>query len=133
MSVPNQKTIYIQRSSDTARKDFFKVSNESLSQAMMLLTPRAFVFWIYLADNANGYKKELYPIDFTERSGQSYDSYRKDFQELLECGYLTQSKVNKNSYLFNEKSSVEPDNIKSFDIKTSAQEMKELFPNTYLV
>ena len=42
MSVPNQKTIFIERSTDSVKKDFLKVSNASLNMAMSNLKPTSF-------------------------------------------------------------------------------------------
>lgn len=42
MSVPNQKKIIIERSSENVRKDFLKVSNENLNLAMYNLSPNTF-------------------------------------------------------------------------------------------
>lgn len=102
MSVPNQKKIIIERSSDTARKDFLKVSNENLNLAMYYLTAKAFILWIYFCDNQNGYQLDLYPSDFMKKTGLSRSTYDRAFEELEEKGYLKKSKVYKNYYLFNE-------------------------------
>ena len=64
MSVPNQKKIIIERSSENVRKDYLKVSNESLHIAMYNLTPSTFLLWIYFTDNSKGYQLDLYPVDF---------------------------------------------------------------------
>lgn len=47
---------------------------------------------------------DLYPVDFTNKSGLSYKTYTRCFQELEEKGYLIKSKKQKNLYLFKEKS-----------------------------
>lgn len=43
MSVPNQKKIIIERSSENCRKDFLKVSNTNLHLAMYNLSSNAFI------------------------------------------------------------------------------------------
>lgn len=43
MSVPNQKKIIIERSSENCRKDFLKVSNNNLHLAMYNLSSNAFI------------------------------------------------------------------------------------------
>lgn len=80
MPVPNQKKIYIKRDSDTAKKDYLKVSNESLHEAMFNLKPSTFMLWTYLVDNANGYRMDLYPIDFINITGLSRSTYIKCFK-----------------------------------------------------
>ena len=64
MSVPNQKKIIIERSSENCRKDYLKVSNTNLNLAMYNLTSNAFILWIYFTDNANGYPLDLYLLSF---------------------------------------------------------------------
>lgn len=102
MSVPNQRRIYIERSSDSVRKDFFKVSNQNLNGAMYNLKPSTFMLWVYFADNANGYALDLYPIDFCNKTGLSDSTFRRSFNELIEKGYLLQHPKQKNTYMFRE-------------------------------
>lgn len=104
MSVPNQKKIYIKRDSDNARKDYLKVSNDNLQEAMYNLKPSTFMLWIYFADNANGYAMDLYPVDFMSVTGLSKSTYERSFKELEEKGYLLKSQKQKNMYLFQERS-----------------------------
>ena len=101
---PNQKTIIIERSSDKALKDYLKVSNENLYLAMKNLGYTTFILWIYFVDNSNNFKLDLYPVDFTNKSGISYKTYTRCFKELEEKGYLIKSEVNNNLYIFKEKS-----------------------------
>lgn len=102
MSVPNQRRIYIERSSDSVRKDFFKVSNQNLNGAMYNLKPSTFMLWVYFADNANGYALDLYPIDFCNKTGLSDSTFRRSFDELIEKGYLLKHPKQKNTYMFRE-------------------------------
>lgn len=102
MSVPNQKKIIIERHSDKARVDYLKISNESLNLAMYNLKPSAFMLWIYFTDNSNGYKLDLYPVDFINKTGLSRSTYDRAFEELEEKGYLIKSKSQNNLYLFSE-------------------------------
>lgn len=117
MSVPNQKKIYIERSSDKAKRDFFKVSNYSLETAMYNLKNNAFKLWIYFADNANGYELDLYPVDFCLKASVSRSTYERAFNELEEKGYLKQSPKQKNVYLFTEESdkAQQPDLVNTID------------------
>ena len=82
MSVPNQKRIYIERSSENVRRDFLKVSNESLEAAMYNLKGNTFKLWVYFTDNANGYAMDMYPIDFCTKAKVSDSTYRRSFEEL---------------------------------------------------
>ncbi len=128
MSVPNQKKIYIQRSSDTAKKDFFKVSNDSLASAMYNLDASAFKLWIYFADNANGYAMDLYPVDFCSKTQLSKSTYDRSFKKLEDKGYLIKSLKQNNLYLFKEISDkVElPDVVSSLD-KESFEDIKDKY------
>ena len=129
MSVPNQKTIFIVRSSENARKDFLKVSNINLESAMFNLKGNAFKLWCYFADNANGYQLDLYPVKFCSMADVSRSTYDRAFDELEEKGYLMKSKVMKNMYLFNEVSSIakKPDVVKSVEEKDIDSIKKKYF------
>lgn len=102
MSVPNQKKIIIERHSDKTRENYLKISNESLNLAMYNLKPSAFMLWIYFTDNSNGYKLDLYPVNFINKTGLSRSTYDRAFEELEEKGYLIKSKSQNNLYLFSE-------------------------------
>ena len=88
MSVPNQKKIYIERSTEKVKQNYLKVSNDSLKSAMYNLGSSAFMLWIYFTDNSNGYPLDLYPVDFCSITGLSDSTYRRAFKELEEKGYL---------------------------------------------
>lgn len=126
MSVPNQKKIFIERSTDTIRNDFLKVSNENLKLAMMNLKPTTFLLWIYFTDNKDGYQLDLYPENFTELTGLSRSTYRRAFEELEEKGYLIKSKNKKNWYLFNERSEKLFPNKKDEIISLEKQNLEEI-------
>lgn len=102
MSVPNQRKIFIERSTDSVRKDFFKVGHNSLYSAMYHLKPSSFCLWCYLADNSQGYSLDLYPIDFCNKSGLSKSTFDRCFEELEEKGYLIKSQKKKNLFMFKE-------------------------------
>ena len=132
MSVPNQKIIYIKRSSDKDKVDFFKVSNNNLDQAAKDLDGKSFKLWVYLADNKDGYRKEMYPVDFCNWSGLSDSSYRRAWEELETKGYVIQSPKVKNMYLFKETSDTynerhKNDLIKSIETESYEDIVKEFF------
>ena len=131
MSVPNQKKIVIERTSERALKDFLKVSNDNLYTAMYNLKGNTFKLWAYFVDNANGYTMDLYPIDFMSRSGVSKSTYDRSFKELEEKGYLKQSSKNKNYYLFSEYSNSSliehPDTVNSLDTDDFNEIKQKLF------
>lgn len=132
MSVPNQKKIIIERSSENCRKDFLKVSNNNLHLAMYNLSSNAFILWIYFTDNANGYPLDLYPIDFINITNLSRSTYDRAFKELEEKGYLIKSSIKKNLYLFKEESEsnkiIKIDEVLSLE-KDDLENIKEKYFN----
>ena len=131
MSLPNQKIIYIERSSESVKKDFLKVSNTNLFMAMSHLDANAFKLWVYFVDNANGYKMDLYPCDFQRVAHVSYDTYKRCFKTLVDKGYLKASPKAKNIYIFSETSELiteemKADMIESMNSQTLA-EIKEYY------
>lgn len=126
MSVPNQKKIIIERSSESVRKDYLKVSNENLNLAMYNLKPTTFMLWIYFTDNSNGYTLDLYPIDFLEKTGLSRSTYDRAFEELEDKGYIIKSKKQKNLYLFNEKSTLNTYKTKDEIISLEKESLEDI-------
>ena len=131
MSVPNQKKIMIERSSDRTNKDYLKVSNDSLDIAMYNLYGNAFKLWIYFTDNKQGYSIDLYPVDFCTKAKVSDSTYRRAFEELEKKGYLIKSPKQENLYLFKEVSQSEliehPDEINSIDTDNFAEIKRNYF------
>lgn len=129
MSVPNQKKIIIERTTDQVRKNYLKVSNENLKSAMYNLGSSAFLLWIYFMDNSNGYPLDLYPVDFCNITGLSDSTYRRAFKELEDKGYLLHSKKQKNLYLFKELSATakQPDVVNSLNSDDFEQIKREFF------
>ena len=132
MSVPNQKVILIERTNESinAKKDYLKLSNRILEIAMYNLKGNTFKLWMYFCDNSNGYKMDLYPVDFCTKAKVSDSTYRRCFLELLEKGYLEQSKKDSNVYVFHEESKSDliehPDKINSLE-KENFKELKRKY------
>lgn len=59
MSYPNQRIIYIKRTSLDAKKEFFKIGHKQLNKAVGDLSPNTFKLYIYLSDNQDNYKFDL--------------------------------------------------------------------------
>ena len=131
MSVPNQKKILIERTSEKVMKDYLKVSNDSLEIAMYNLKGNAFKLWIYFADNKNGYAMDLYPVDFCTKAKVSDSTYRRAFEELEKKGYLIKSSKQDNLYLFREVSLSDeiekPDEVNSIDTESFAELKRNYF------
>lgn len=104
MAVPNQRIIYIERSSADVRKDYFKIGHTQLTKVASDLGGNAFKLYIYLADNKDNYRLELSSKHFIEWSGTSDSTYDRAFKELKDKQYLIQAPDKKNVYLFVEES-----------------------------
>lgn len=104
MAVPNQRIIYIERSSADVRKEFFKIGHNQLTKAAMDLGGNAFKLYIYLADNKDNYRLELSSKHFIQWSNTSDSTYDRAFKELKDKQYLIQAPGKKNVYLFVEES-----------------------------
>lgn len=104
MPVPNQRIIYIERSSADVRKEFFKIGHQQLNKVASDLGGNAFKLYIYLADNKDNFKLELSSKHFIEWSGTSDSTYDRAFKELKDKQYLIQAPDKKNVYLFVEES-----------------------------
>ena len=117
MGVPNQRIIYINRQMDM-QSDYLKLKNESLRKAMRDLDGKGFKLWMYLVDNAQGYKKEMYVVDFVEKSGVSESSYRRAWKDLQDKGYIIQSEKCDSVYMFVEQSGTYNERTKEDIVKT---------------
>lgn len=105
MSVPNQRIIYIQRTSNDVKSNYLKVSNESMAKATKDIHKiGTYKLWLYLCSNRNGYKKELSSAHFINWSNTSQSTYDRAWKELIELGYIKQSDKNKNVFYFFEES-----------------------------
>ncbi len=130
MSVPNQRKIIVKRTTDTVRKEYFKISNKNLRLAMYNLKGNAFKLYCYLCDNEDGWDFDLYPCDFQRVANVSHDTYLSAFKQLEEKGYLKQSNTRKNVYRFKEEGSKaspipqKQDEIQTID-ETEFEELEE--------
>ena len=131
MAVPNQRIIYIERSSADVPKDYFKIGNTQLTKVASDLGGNAFKLYIYLADNKDNYKLELSSKHFIEWSGTSDSTYDRAFKELKDKQYLIQAPDKKNVYLFVEESRNYTERHQEDKIILSDKEMiQELFYTT---
>ena len=131
MAVPNQRIIYIERSSADVRKDYFKIGHTQLTKVASDLGGNAFKLYIYLADNKDNYRLELSSKHFIEWSGTSDSTYDRAFKELKDKQYLIQAPDKKNVYLFVEESRNYNERHQEDKIILSDKEMiQELFYTT---
>lgn len=133
MGVANQRTIYIQRTSDKATQNYLKVSNENLNKAVRDLDGKSFKLYIYLVDNSNGFRVEMYHTHFCQWANLSESSYRRAWAELEEKGYIIKSEKKDNVYLFREASNTyqERNGKKEDVIKTVGKEELDKIKEMY--
>lgn len=131
MAAPNQRIIYIERISEKARADFFKIGHLQLDRAASDLGANAFKLYIYLCNNKDSFRLELSSKDFIDWSNTSDSTYDRAFNELKDKQYLIQSQDKKNVYLFVEESRNYDERHKEDKIVLSDKEViQELFYNT---
>lgn len=130
MAAPNQRIIYIERVSEKARADFFKIGHLQLDRAASDLGANAFKLYIYLCNNKDSFRLELSSKDFIAWSNTSDSTYDRAFNELKAKEYLIQSQDKKNVYLFVEESRNYDERHKEDKIVLSDKEViQELFYN----
>lgn len=128
MAAPNQRIIYIERTSEKARADFFKIGHLQLDRAASDLGANAFKLYIYLCNNKDSFRLELSSKDFIAWSNTSDSTYDRAFNELKDKQYLIQSQDKKNVYLFVEESRNYDERHKEDKIVLSDKEViQELF------
>ena len=130
MAAPNQRIIYIERVSEKARADFFKIGHLQLDRAASDLGANAFKLYIYLCNNKDSFRLELSSKDFIAWSNTSDSTYDRAFNELKDKQYLIQSQDKKNVYFFVEESRNYDERHKEDKIVLSDKEViQELFYN----
>ena len=98
ITVPNQRTVKITR--EPVKTDFLGIKNENWKSACRDLRPHAFVLYLYLASNANGYQLALSPEAIRREIGMARSTYHDQFKILIDKGYLVQT--GGNTYTFYE-------------------------------
>lgn len=99
-SVPNQKTIRIEKEQANKDNPYAIYNLNALKAAMLDLKGEAFKLWCYLDKNQNGYTFALSKVDALNWGIGSKSSYDRAVKELIEKGYL--ENVSGNSYNFYE-------------------------------
>ena len=88
MSVPNQKLITTKRPAVYSSGTFITLPTEELESACRDLNPSAFIIWVKLASNANGYTDEFSPAFYVKHYGGCTKSYKTAWQELEDKRYI---------------------------------------------
>ena len=93
-TVENQKTISIQKEKSD-KEHLYSIHNlEAGEVAMCTLKGETFKLWYYLNRNQNGYTFGLSPKDALQKGIGSKSSYDRAVKELIEKGYLVNTKGN---------------------------------------
>lgn len=85
-TVPNQRTVTVHR--QPLDNDFLGIKNENWQYAARDLSPHALRLYLYLADNADGYRFGLSPAAIRAAVGTPRSTYHDQFKVLLDKGYL---------------------------------------------
>ena len=102
MSVPNQKIVEIgTRTARNGNNLYATMNLDALQQAMKTLKGSSLKMWLYFNKNQEHYAFELSRADCLEW-GVKKDSYYGGIEELIEKGYLVQSREGSNLYTFYE-------------------------------
>ena len=110
MSVPNQKIVEIgTRTARNGNNLYATMNLDALQQAMKTLKGSSLKMWLYFNKNQEHYAFELSRADCLEW-GIKKDSYYDGIEELIEKGYLVQSREGSNLYTFYELSHTEKPN-----------------------
>lgn len=99
ITYPNQRMVNIHREKISA--DFLGIKNENRKAAARDLGAHAFMLYLYLASNANGFTLALSPTAIRQAIGMPPSTYRDQFVKLVDRGYLVQ-RNNSNTFDFYE-------------------------------
>ena len=97
-SNPNQRTITTKKEPCNKDNIYTSINLEALKKAMNILKPTTFEMWLYLGKNQNNYTFALSKVDCLSWCNFSASTYQSAFKELIETGYLVQSKSGSNHY-----------------------------------
>ena len=119
MSVPNQRIITVQKAKADKNHLYTTINLDSLQRACKCLkTIGGIKLFLYMAKNQNKYTFELSRASFMEWSGLAETAYRSGITELIDKGYLVNTRGN--SYVFQEDGGIidgEVDNKKHKEVR----------------
>ena len=99
VSAPNQRIVTVKR--EPAKSDFLGIKNENWQAAARNLSPHSMMLYFYFAANADNYTFALSPAAVNKAIGMASSTYRDQFKNLENKGYLV--RVSGNQYVFYEK------------------------------
>lgn len=122
MSVANQKIIQIAPREKCDNEHLYAIMNqESMREAMKVLSGSSIKLWLYFIKNQDGYQFELSRVD-CEKWGIKKDAYYHAVKELTDKGFLVPLYVGSNIYRFHDKAFSELPKMFS---ETPSQESKK--------
>lgn len=101
-SVPNQRSIGVNKEACDKDMLYTKINIEALNAAMRNLRPTAFNLWLYFAENQDKYRFYLSCKDACITCGFGKTAYHKAFDELVDKYYLIRDVDNHSHYEFYE-------------------------------
>lgn len=100
-TVPNQKTIAINKELSDKEHKYSIYNLEALQYAMITLKGESFKLWCYLNKNQSGYEFGLSCVDAVKWGIGSRSSYDRAVKDLIAKGFLVET--SSNHYNFYEK------------------------------
>ena len=102
-TVPHQKVVHVHRDMpQNGEGNFLIVKKANFAKAYRNLNATAFVFWLYLASNKDGYNLALSPQAVNNEIGMPLSTCRDQINNLISKGYLVQHSEGSNVYDFYE-------------------------------
>ena len=87
---PNQRIVHIHRAALNKTEGFLSINNKSWKNAARVLKAPAFMLYIYLASNKDGYTLALSPAAILEEIGMARSTYNDQIKKLKAFGFLVQ-------------------------------------------
>lgn len=100
-SSPNQKMVTIHRAD--LGKSFLGINNDSWKTAARILTPPAFLLYIYFASNRDNFTLSLSPKAIQQEIGMARSTFYDQMNVLESLGYLVKDEEKKNGWNFYER------------------------------
>ena len=91
-SAPNQKMLIINRA--PLDKNFLGINNDNWKYAARVLGAQAFLLYIYLASNKDGYKFALSPAAVQNEIGMPRSTFYDQLRKLESLGFIIPDKGN---------------------------------------
>ena len=87
-SSPNQKIVHINRAALNKNVGFLGINNANWKRAARTLGAHAFLLYLYLASNKDGFTLALSPSAIQQEIGMARSTYHDQLRKLQSLGYL---------------------------------------------